>query len=345
MNNKNILHSYKGIIDSTLREGQQYRYANFTLAQQKKIVKLLTAIGVERIEVGNPIAPEVHKIITSLTKIKHRSPILAHVRNRLADIKAAKASGVEGVNILCTISEPRLTKMNTTFPKYLEELQQAILFAQENHLEVRVSVEHFFHANKQQAIQVFQLAETLQVNRIGVADTLGAAMSWDVADAIGLLRQLFQTEIEVHFHNDLGQSMSNALTSLQSGANWIDTTLLGIGERNGIVPLSTFLASLYTFDTSLISRYHLELLTPAENTIARMIGHEVPFNLLTNQENGFSHKAGIHLHALINFGPAAYELFPPNIIGNTRELIHGTGVSGKTSADDVSNFYKKYGHA
>jgi len=341
----NKLATYKGIIDSTLREGQQFRSANFSLAQQKDIVRFLSRIGVDRIEVGNPIVGKVQDTIRQLTAMKDRSRMLAHVRNRLSDIQAAQASGVEGVNILCSIEEDRLAAMHTTFEEYLEELRKSIAFAHKHKLEVRVSVEHFFRSKNAEAMKLYQLAESLHVHRIGVADTTGMAMNWEVARAIKDLRQVFTTEIEVHFHNDLGQAVSNAIAAVKHGANWVDTTLLGIGERNGIPALSTFLVSLYRLHAFVPERYDLTLLTEAENTVATMIQQDVPFNLLTNRENGFAHKAGIHLHSVMKLGPQTYELFSPDLIGNTRQIIHGTLISGRTTEADVARFYQKYGRA
>jgi homocitrate synthase len=340
---KNILKTYKGIIDSTLREGQQYRFANFNPTQQKEIVQLLSAIGVDKIEVGNPITEDVQKTIVQLTHVKGRRPLLAHVRNRLEDIHAAQSTGVEGINILCSIEPDRLAAMDKTYHEYLDELRQGILFAQQHRLEVRVSVEHFFRSKNAQAVQVYKLAENLRVERIGIADTTGMAMHWEVTNAIKDLRKIVTTDIEVHFHNDLGQANSNAITALAAGASWVDTTLLGIGERNGIPALSTFLVSLYHLNAAIKQQYHLEKLTRAENTVAQMIGQDVPFNLLTNKANGFSHKAGIHINSLINLGPQTYELFSPSVIGNTRQVIHGTAISGKTTAADVAQFYQQYG--
>src|SRR5438045_2322947 len=108
---KGVLKYYKGVIDTTLREGQQFRSANFTIEHQKKILKMLTTIGVDRIEVGNPVADDERRKIMHLTKITDRPKILSHIRNRLVDIQAAIASNVDGVNILCTLDKNRLTKM------------------------------------------------------------------------------------------------------------------------------------------------------------------------------------------------------------------------------------------
>jgi isopropylmalate/homocitrate/citramalate synthase len=70
---------------------------------------------------------------------------------------------------------------------------------------------------------------------------------------------------------------------------------------------------------------------------------EVPVNLMTNLDNGFAHKAGIHLNALINFGPQKYEPIRPAVIGARRNLIIKSLVSGKTTEEDVMSFKEKYG--
>jgi isopropylmalate/homocitrate/citramalate synthase len=64
---------------------------------------------------------------------------------------------------------------------------------------------------------------------------------------------------------------------------------------------------------------------------------------MTNTANGFAHKAGIHLDALMKFGPRKYELLPPGLIGNRRSLVIGTLLSGKTRLLDVEKFQEKYG--
>ena len=325
---------YKGVIDSTLREGLQYRFANFTLSQQREIIQLLFQIGTDFIEVGNPYNDKIMKHIRKLTLIENRPPLLAHIRNRLTDVNAAIESGVNGVNIFCTLDSKRLAGMRVTFADYLSTLKDCILLAKGKNLQTRISVENFFQAEKNKAFLVYEFGVKLGVDRIGIADTLGVAMSWEVEEAISSLRRLFSVDIEVHFHNDLGQSISNAITALKNGANWVDTTLLGIGERNGITALSTFLAAMYLFDNSIIDRYCLSRLTVAENRVAKMAGLEVPFNLLTNRKNSFAHKAGVHLHAIHHLGPATYEPLAPHLLGNQRQLISDTDISGSSHLEE-----------
>ena len=51
-----------------------------------------------------------------------------------------------------------------------------------------------------------------------------------------------------HSHNDTGCAIANSFMALKAGGKFIDTTVLGIGERNGITPLGGLLARMYTVD-------------------------------------------------------------------------------------------------
>jgi homocitrate synthase len=340
-----IAKNFKGIIDSTLREGLQFAKANFSLEEQIDIFNYLGKIGVDYVEVSNPVKLEIREIIKELVERKNKSSpkILAHIRNREEDIEKAIESKVDGVNILCTADPERISSLKLTPNNYLKNLEKNIILAKSQNLEIRVSAEDFFHQPFELILEIYELASNLNVERIGVPDTLGKALPWDVERRIKELRKRFRTDIEVHFHNDFGNSVSNALSALRAGANWIDTSLLGIGERTGITPLSALLVNLYNIDRDIVKKYNLKFITEAENYVAKVCNVEVPINLITNICNGFAHKAGIHLNALMNFGPHKYEPLPPNLIGNKRKLVIKSIVSGKTDEEDLLNFLRKYG--
>jgi len=340
-----IAKNFKGIIDSTLREGLQFAKANFSLEEQIDIFNYLEKIGVDYVEVSNPVKLEIREIIKELVERKNKSSpkILAHIRNREEDIEKAIESKVDGVNILCTADPERISSLKLTPNNYLKNLEKNIILAKSQNLEIRVSAEDFFHQPFGLILEIYELASNLNVERIGVPDTLGKALPWDVERRIRELRKRFRIDIEVHFHNDFGNSVSNALSALKAGANWIDTSLLGIGERTGITPLSALLVNLYNIDRDTVKKYNLKFITEAENYVAKVCNVEVPINLITNICNGFAHKAGIHLNALMNFGPHKYEPLPPNLIGNKRKLVIKSIVSGKTDEGDLLNFLRKYG--
>ena len=339
-----LLH-FKGIIDSTLREGLQFSKANFSLAQQKRILDYLDKIGLNYVEVGNPVQPQTRQTIGALLRHR-RSPsfkVLAHIRNHPDDTARAIDCGVAGVNILCTVDVERLAAMGLSPQAYRERLSRNVELAKGRGLEVRVGVEDFFGRAPEAGLDLYETAVDCGADRLSVADTLGKTMAWEVFRRLRGLRRRFLTDIEAHFHNDLGHAVSNAIVALRAGANWISTSLLGLGERTGITPLSSFLANLCLLDGRAAGRYNLRWLTLAESYVARICGIDMPPHLMTSRANGFAHKAGLHLDALVKFGPHKYECLDPQTIGNRRSLIVGTTVSGKTTPAQVRAFEKRYG--
>jgi len=172
------------------------------------------------------------------------------------------------------------------------------------------------------------LAELRLFDRFGIADTTGAATPDRVAEVVGLLRRLTETPIEFHGHNDIGCAVANAHAALANGATHINTTVLGIGERNGITPLEGLIAVLYAADRAgTMARFRLDALPGLCRRVAELAGVSVPFNQVLVGETAFSHKAGMHTKAVYN-NPRAYEALDPADFGLTREISIGHRLTG-----------------
>jgi homocitrate synthase len=149
---------------------------------------------------------------------------------------------------------------------------------------------------------------------------VGIATPSQVSRLVGTLRRLTKCDIEFHGHNDSGCAIANAFSALEAGATHIDTSVLGIGERNGITPLGGFIARMYTCDRVLTQRkYRLECLRTLELMVAEMVNVAVPFNNFITGFSAFIHKAGIHAKAILN-APETYEALNPNDFGLTRYI-------------------------
>jgi len=329
---EDIKKNFRGINDSTLREGEQYSKANFSLKDQKKILGLLYDIRVDSAEVGNPIVPEIFNDLRKLSKMKKRPLLMAHIRNKKTDLEAAIKAGIDGVHILCASDSSRLKTMRTSLDKHIRDLIENIKLAKLNKIKIRVSVEHGIERRfLKSALKIIKVADSLKVDRVQLADTKGCLFPYEVSDIVKSFRKEIKAEIGVHFHNDLGHAVSNSLEAVARGANWIDTTLLGIGERTGISSLSFILVNLYKIDESFRRRYSLKSISKVERLVAKMVGMEVPHNLITSR-NAFCHKAGIHINSIIKQGADTYEIINPEFVGNKRIIVSGSRISGKASA-------------
>jgi homocitrate synthase len=141
------------------------------------------------------------------------------------------------------------------------------------------------------------------------------------------LVRLTGLDVEFHGHNDSGCAIANACAALEAGATHIDTTILGIGERNGITPLGGLIARLYTLNRRYVAKYNLKLLPQLDLLIADYCDIPIPFSNYITGSSAFIHKAGIHAKAVLA-NPETYEILQPEDFGLTREIAVGHRLTG-----------------
>jgi homocitrate synthase len=154
---------------------------------------------------------------------------------------------------------------------------------------------------------------------VGIADTIGLGTPRKIYRLVSALRRLVKADIEFHGHNDTGCAIANAHAALEAGATHIDTSVLGIGERNGITPLGGLIACIYAVNPGYVGKYNLPLLIELDRYIASLVGVEIPFNNYISGFSAFTHKAGIHAKAVLN-NPSTYEILRPEDFGLTRYI-------------------------
>src|SRR5512136_2710942 len=93
------------IIESTLREGEQFVGANFNTEQKIEIARLLDAFGVECIELTSPMAsPQSLEDVKTIARLGLKTRVLTHVRCRKEDAALAIDSGADGVDVVIGVS-------------------------------------------------------------------------------------------------------------------------------------------------------------------------------------------------------------------------------------------------
>jgi homocitrate synthase len=311
------------IIESTLREGEQFAGANFTTGQKIDIAQALDEFGVEYIELTSPAAsPQSFRDCRTIANLGLRCKVVTHVRCTLEDAKLAVDTGVQGIDVLFgTSSYLREFSHGKDIPYIIESAIRVVEYIKSQGLEVRFSGEDAFRSDINDLLEIFAAVDQVGVDRVGIADTVGIATPLQVYDVVRRIRQVIKptTDIEFHGHNDAGCAIANSYCALEAGATHVDTSILGIGERNGITPLGGLIARLYTIDRSLVKKYKLEMLRDLETMVANMVGISIPFNNYITGITAFTHKAGIHAKALLN-NPETYEAINPRDFGLTRYI-------------------------
>ncbi len=318
------------IIESTLREGEQFANAFFDTETKIKIAKALDKFGVEYIEITSPAASEQSRLdCEEICKLNLNAKILTHIRCHMDDAKIAVETGVDGLDVVIGTSSLLRQFSHGKDMKYIiEHATEVIKFIQSKGLEVRFSSEDSFRSNLDDLIELYTAVDKLGVNRVGIADTVGCADPLQVYNLVSTVRNIVSCDIECHFHNDTGCSIANAYAALQAGATHIDTSVLGIGERNGITPLGGLIARMYTVDKEHIKhKYKLDYLREVENVVAEAVQVQIPFNNYITGYCAFTHKAGIHAKAILN-NPDTYEILKPEDFGMSRYVSIGHRLTG-----------------
>ena len=310
------------IIDSTLREGEQFSNAHFTTEQKIQIAKTLDAFGVEYIELTSPAAsPQSLEDLKTIAGLGLRAKVLTHVRCHMDDASVAVQTGVTGIDILFgTSSYLREFSHGKSVDEIIVEARNVITFIKDHGKEVRFSSEDSFRSTEGDLLKVYKAVDAMGVDRVGVADTVGIATPRQCYALAVELRHHVSCDIEFHGHNDAGCAVANSYSILEGGATHIDTSVLGIGERNGITPLGGFVARMYADDPAAIKKkYDLRLLKELDEMVASMVSIEIPYNNFVTGKYAFHHKAGMHTKA-IYINPNSDEILDPADFGLERTM-------------------------
>jgi homocitrate synthase len=320
------------IIESTLREGEQFSTATFTTAQKLEIAGLLDDFGVEMIEMTSPCAsPQSEADIRAVMAAGLNARILTHIRCHKDDALRALDTGVHGVDIVIGTSPLLMQHSHGKSINQIVDLAADVLTfvrAQAPDIILRFSTEDTFRSRESDLLRVYlAVAEMGLVDRLGVADTVGIALPQQVYSMVQQLVRLTGLDVEFHGHNDSGCAIANACAALEGGATHIDTTVLGIGERNGITPLGGLIARLYTLNRAYVTKYNLPLLPQIDWLVADICAISIPFNNYITGTSAFIHKAGIHAKAVLA-DPTTYEIIQPDDFGLAREVAIGHRLTG-----------------
>ena len=325
-------------IDSTLREGEQFRGAHFSIDDKREIAHKLDKFGVDYMELSTPVAsPQSADAIRALADMQRDFKLLTHIRADMDDARLAVDCGVDGADVyIGTSTYMREYSHGKSLDQVIDIGQEIVAWLKAQGIETRFSTEDTFRSNFADVMTVYRAMDLAGVDRVGVADTVGIADPLRTYNLISNLREVVDCDIEFHGHNDSGCAVANAFCALQAGATHIDTTVLGIGERNGITPMGALIGRLYSYDKALVDKYDLPLLADIERTVAGKLGIDVPFNTPITGEVAFHHKAGVHTNAVLR-NPTTYEAINPEDFGLPRHIDVAHRLVGRNAIRNRAN--------
>ncbi|MHB8171115.1 MAG: homocitrate synthase [Thermincolia bacterium] len=236
-----------GIVDTTLRDGEQTAGIVFTVEEKVKIAQMLDQAGVQVIEAGIPAMGSVEQeAVRAIMSMNLKAQITTWNRVSLSDLKASLECGVKHVHISAPVSDLHIHyKLGKSRDWVLDSLCRAVSFALDNGCQVSVGAEDASRADLGFLVQFAQLAQTQGATRLRLADTVGIMDPFVACEFTALLGQEVGLELEIHTHNDFGMALANTLGAIRGGARWASTTVNGIGERAGNTSLEELVIALH----------------------------------------------------------------------------------------------------
>lgn len=310
------------ILDSTLREGEQHPGVSFTNKQRIQIAWMLDYFGVDQIEISPVVSRDHEEATKTIIKAGLSADIVAHCRALKQDIDVALRCDAEWMAMYLGVSDVHLTaKLRISREQALERAVEAVDYMKAHGLKGRFTVEDASRADPEYLKQVCVAISKAGVDRISVPDTVGIMRPRGMYNLVKMIREVVNTPLDVHCHNDIGLALANALAGVDAGADQIHVTIDGVGERTGIPSLAeTALALKLLYNTK--NDFRLDMLKDLSRLLAQYTNAETPDSKPIVGESAFKHKAGTHLAAVLR-NPAAYEIIEPRIVGNRRKIVFG----------------------
>lgn len=333
------------IFDTTLRDGEQSPGCSMNIEEKVEVAKQLEKLGVDVIEAGFAIASEGDfKAVQAIARVIENCTVASLARATKVDIdrayEAVKDAKHPRIHTFIATSDLHLEyKLKKTKDEIIAITREMVSYAKSLCDDVEFSCEDATRSNHFFMIQVIEAAIESGAKTINIPDTVGYTSPQEYHDLIKHIREhtkgIDDVSISVHCHNDLGMAVANSIAAIEAGADQVECTVNGIGERAGNAALEEIVMAIKT--RSDIFKYqtniHTEEIVKTSELVSYITGVKVQPNKAIVGANAFAHESGIHQHGVIN-NRMTYEIMTPESVGlRENSLILGKH-SGKHAFRD-----------
>ncbi|RZB31888.1 MAG: homocitrate synthase NifV [Desulfobacteraceae bacterium Eth-SRB1] len=313
----------KGIVDSTLREGEQTANVYFDLTEKLRIIDLLIKVGVDEIELGIAAQnSEIDKLIKEAGKLAGCPKLALWCRCLPKDIEESLKLCPDILAISIPVSDIHIKQKLDKDRKWaLARVCEGIRQAKNlSSCYLSLGLEDASRADMDFVEEVCLLAEKEGINRIRFADTVGIMDPILMFETIMRLRNRLGIDIGVHTHNDFGMATANVISALAAGADFADVTVNGLGERAGNAVLEEVVGFLEKRKGT--DKYNLKRLRPLSEYVAKVSGISLSPRKPVVGKDIFTCESGIHIDGLVK-NPSNYEPYDPSEVCLERKFLIG----------------------
>lgn len=309
--------------DTTLRDGEQAVGVVFNPEEKFNIACGLADLGVGRIEAGFPRVSEADsQAVKRIVEAGLDSEIWGFSRAVKGDLDALIELGINRTLIEISTSEVKMKAYGFDREIVLQRLTDAIKHAVDNDMRVLFFPVDSTRSDLGYLQEVYGRAIESGAAEVAVVDTIGACAPEAVEKLIQIVRRWIGPDIPLHFHghNDFGLGTALAIAAVRGGADWIQGTINGIGERAGnsdICEVALALSCLYDVPVELdLSQARKVSALVQEAGSYRVDGWRpvVGENLFTRESGAVANQFHI---------PEAIEPYSADIVSALRRIVLG----------------------
>lgn len=322
------------LVDTTCRDGEQMPGISFTCEEKVEIARGLEKLGVEQIETFATYNDSDRKCAKLLRSSLSEVSIMGWNRMVKSDVADSICQGVNAVSVSTDTSDIALTnKLKITREQQLERLVDCVEFAKGQGVYVCFNAGDATRSDPEYLVEFAKAGKDAGGDRFRICDTVGILTPAASSALVAKVMSRVDIDVEFHAHNDFGLAVANALaacegaSSFPSSTLWLSTTVNGIGERAGNVPLEVLVMNLRAHYG--VDKYRTEHILPLCRHVEKASGLKIPLNYPIIGGNMFTHKSGIHVDGILK-NPRLYEAFDPAVLGLSRRIALGKH-SGRAS--------------
>lgn len=314
--------------DTTLRDGEQMPGATLDPEEKLRIALALEAAGVHSLDAGFPASSraDIEAIQAMVGRVKR--PVLTGLcRTVKSDVDAAFEAlngnpvHKRGVSLFCGTSPlHRQHKLQKSESEILKLITDTVSYAAERFAIVAFSPEDASRTELPFLCECYREAIAAGATTVGFPDTVGILTPEKAREFIRRIQDnvpgLDRTLLAVHFHNDLGLAVANTLACIDEGANVVQCTIGGIGERAGNASLEevAMALALHQDQYGRIGKIDTTKLAPLCELVSELTGIPISPMKPVSGANIFATEAGIHQDGLLK-NPDTYLPYRPEKVG------------------------------
>ncbi|MDJ0756900.1 MAG: citramalate synthase [Ardenticatenaceae bacterium] len=324
------------IYDTTLRDGTQREGISYSLEDKIKIAQKLDEFGVHYIEGGwpgsNPKDVDFFRRAQTLKLKTAKITAFGSTRRKNTDpaedanIKALLDAQTPVVTIFGKSWDLHvLDVLETTMDENLAMIGESVAYCKQQGREVIYDAEHFFDgykANPEYALATVQTAAINGASSVVLCDTNGGNMPWEIEEIVREVKgQMGDTPLGIHTHDDSGCGVANTLAAVKAGANQVQGTINGYGERVANANLCSVIPDLQLkMGFRCVSDENLAKLRDLSRYISEIANLDHDEHLPYVGASAFAHKGGVHVAAMLR-NENSYQHINPELVGNERRSV------------------------